>query len=268
MNQLKQMTMSVAVSMLFCASAAHAVYTPIVSTTGNNMTMVGSSNGLTGGTNDVTFTWNGTWYNSLVRDGSSNATLSSPTAFSGKKWTAHNVNVYAAGNYTFYTGCPAGDPACGIGPAYNLSVGYGQVGVHLLWDWSSSKDVDIVLLWDMNKSWMQTGTTSPFSTGGTNLNGNTMNTVWSGVSIDTNMDTDNYSGTQMLDGPFVGQSMNFNVTGVQVFYQCSWPYDFGLCNPSDGPGPIPGPLPTPIPASAWLLGSGLLGLIGLARREK
>lgn len=216
MKNMKLSAVGTAVAMTLGVSAAQAAYTPIVTTTGNNMTMVGTLNGLTGGTNDVAFTWNGTWYNSLVRDGSSNATLSSPTAFSGKKWTAHNVNVYAAGNYTFYTGCPAGDPACGIGPAYNMNVGYGQVGVHLLFDWSSSKNIDVVLLWNMNKSWAQTGTTSPFSTGGTNPNGNTLNTVWNGVSIDTNMDTDNYSGTRMLEGPFAGQSINFNVHGIHA----------------------------------------------------
>ncbi|WP_124946905.1 hypothetical protein [Sulfurirhabdus autotrophica] len=55
------MTMNVAVSMLFCASAAQAVYTPIVTTTVNNFTMVGASNGLLGGGNEVNVTWDGTY---------------------------------------------------------------------------------------------------------------------------------------------------------------------------------------------------------------
>lgn len=263
MNNIKKSAIGAAVVLALGAGVAQAAYTSVVSTTGNNMTMVSAANGLTGGTNDVTFTWNGTWYNSLVRDGSSNATLSSPTAFSGKKWTAHNVNIYAAGNYTFYTGCPAGDPACGIGTAYNLTVGYGQVGAHLLWDWSTNKNIDVVLLWDMNKSWAQTGTTSAFATGGTNPNGNSINTVWGGVSIDTNMDTDNYSGTRMLDGPFVGQSINFNVQGIST-YSCM-EFEEEFCFPYSPP--IPGPTVTPLPAAAWLLGSGLLGLMGVARRK-
>ncbi len=33
-------------------------------------------------------------------------------------------------------------------------------------------------------------------------------------------------------------------------------------------GPAPAPAPVPIPAAAWLFGSGLIGLVGVARRRK
>ncbi|WP_124946103.1 PEP-CTERM sorting domain-containing protein [Sulfurirhabdus autotrophica] len=245
MNQLKQTAMSVAVAMLFCASAAHAVYTPVVTTTNNNLTVVSPGNLLTGGTNDVTFTWDGTYRTSVVTDNTFNATLSSPTAFATKTWTMHNVNIYAPGNYVFYTGCPAGNPACGVGSVYNMTVGIGQIGAHMLQSWSSTNNVDVVLLWDMNKSWAGTGTTSAYCTGsGANCNGsssgNTINTVWDAVSIDTNMDPDSFSGTKMIDGPTVGWSWNFNINGIQA---------------------------VPVPTSLWLFGSGLLGFIGLARRK-
>lgn len=240
MTNANKSVLAIALAVAFSAGAAQAAYTPVLTTTGNNFTMVSATDGLTGGTNDVTFTWDKTLRTSVVTDGTWNATLSSPTAFSGKKWTAHHVNLYAAGSYTFYTGCASGgvssatyNPSCGTGATYNLTVANGQIGAHMLFNWSTSSDIDVVILWDMNKSWAGTGTASAFQAGG----GNTVNTVWNGASIDTNMDVDTFSGTKMIDGPFVGQSANFNVQGV------------------------------PVPAAAWLLGSGLLGLIGVARRK-
>lgn len=215
---MKKTLISLSVAALFGSSMAHAEgYTPTVTTTGNNFTMVSASDGLTGGTNDVTFTWDGTYRTSVVNDGTNNATLSSPSPFSGKKWTAHHVNVYGPGTYTFYTGCASGgiasttyNPSCGTGVTYTLTVGAGQVGAHMLFNWSTSSDIDVVILWDMNKSWAQTGTVSAFNAGGTN----TINTVWNGVSVDTDNDPDTYTGTKMVDGPFVGQSANFNVNGI------------------------------------------------------
>lgn len=216
---MKRTCISLAVVALLGSGAAQA-YTPTVTTTNNNFTMVGATNGNTGGTNDVTFTWDGTYRTSIEADGLYNATLSSPTAFSGKKWTAHHVNIYGPGTYTFYTGCASGgvssttyNPSCGAGGAYVMTVGAGQVGAHMLFNWSTSTDIDVVVLWDMNKSWNQTGTTSPFNLL-TNTGGNTADTVWNGVSIDTDIDADNYSGTKMIDGPFSDQSANFSVNGI------------------------------------------------------
>jgi len=64
--------------------------------------------------------------------------------------------------------------------------------------------------------------------------------VWSSdglTSLDT--DGDGTPGARMVDGPFPGFSANFT------------------------PGPA-----VPIPAALWLFGSGLLGLVGIARRRK
>ena len=54
----------------------------------------------------------------------------------------------------------------------------------------------------------------------------------------TDPDGNGIMGTGMIDGPFVGFNANFNMSAV------------------------------PVPAAVWLLGSGLLGLVGVARRRK
>lgn len=256
MISMKKSVMSAAVVLAFSAGAAQAVYTPLVTTTGNNFTMTSASGGLTGGTNDVVFSWDGTLRTALVTDGSYNATLSSLSPFSSNVWTAKNVNLYAPGTYTFNAAGPAGNPSGTSTTMYTMTVGAGQVGAHMLFDWSTSADIDVLVLWDMNKSWSAT-TSAPFKTFGcstaqallvpecTGTTKNTSATVWSGVSIDTNADTNAYPGTTMIDGPFAGQSANFNVKGIQATPLAA----------------------VPVPAAVWLLGSGLLGLVGVARRK-
>ena len=267
----KKTVLSAAVMMALGSGAAHAAYVPTVTTTGNNFTMLGGTGLLTGGNNDTTFTWDETLRTAVVTDGSYNATLSSPTPFFGKIWTAKNVNIYGPGTYVFDSTALPGDPTPGTGTAsqmYTLTIPTGYIGAHMLFDWSTSSDIDVVNLWKLNDSWDATGgdpvgsTTSPdpfcaapLTTAGCNTVpnpfSNTRYTVWDMVSVDTPAstistaggsttapdETNLYHGTKMIDGPFVGQSANFNVN-------------------------------VPVPAAVWLLGSGLLGLVGVARRRK
>ena len=58
----------------------------------------------------------------------------------------------------------------------------------------------------------------------------------------TDWDGDGILGGKMINGPFAGFSANFNM--------------------------VEAPAAVPVPAAVWLFGSGLVGLVGVARRKK
>jgi hypothetical protein len=80
------------------------------------------------------------------------------------------------------------------------------------------------------------------------------NTEWGSFSISLNIDS-------TLDGQIVW----FGFNNVTTDYDSSGLYYDNIC--FDNTGGCPTALATPIPAAAWLFGSGLLGLIGMARRK-
>ncbi len=242
-KDLTKTTLATAVLLALGIGGAYSAVTD-TGTTGNNFTMLGGTGGLTGGNNDTTFTWDGTLRTSVVTSGS-NATLSSVTAFFGKTWTAKNVNVYGPGTYVFDTTSPVGTGIqCTANCNYTLTVPDGYLGAHMLFDWSTSTNIDVVNLWkisqpgDSTGSWVGSGgelgtggassdpfCAAPLTIGGCNTapnpNGNTSSTVFSLISVDTPASTISksaepteinlYHGTKMIDGPFVGQSANFSV---------------------------------------------------------
>jgi len=77
--------------------------------------------------------------------------------------------------------------------------------------------------------------------------------VWDdGAGVAKDPDGDGTLGTPMLDGAFPGWNASFNLRpGPTIFVE-----------PPEPPEPIP------VPAAIWLFGSGLVGLIGIARRKK
>jgi hypothetical protein len=74
-------------------------------------------------------------------------------------------------------------------------------------------------------------------------------------------------GSPMVAGPFSGNNANFDVTSMT-----STGFDPNATLPAncnfDPSGNLCAPPPIPVPAAVWLFGSGLLGLVGVARRKK
>jgi hypothetical protein len=138
--------------------------------------------------------------------------VASTTPFFGQQWTAHSGTTFGPGTYSIDTI---------QGGTYNVTVGAGQVGGHILFNWGVSSDIDVVNVWDVTDN--GDGTFSYFSTD------------WNG---------DNIRGAGMIDGPFQGFNANFDFTTTEP------------------------PSAVPVPAAVWLLGSGLVGLVGVARRRK
>jgi hypothetical protein len=68
---------------------------------------------------------------------------------------------------------------------------------------------------------------------------------------------DTIGGDPMIAGPFLGQSFNFDVRSLHVT---------GCTDTGTGTNACASAVP--IPATVWLFGSGLLGLIGIARRRR
>ena len=247
-------------ALLAVAIAAFTAQHAAEASTGNNFTMLDGTGSNVGGTNDVVFTWDGT-FNTSVATAVENATLSSQTPFFGNNWTAHDVMIYGPGSYTIFTDCPAGEPDCGTGVPYNVTVPPGQVMAHMLFDWGPSTNIDVIEVWDADTfgpSSIDVGggsTTDPWSA--------EPNTVWTFMSTD--WDGDGINGASMVDGPFVGFNANFNLataTGIE-----------GGGTPNPGGNRTPGPVTIDDPAfggggaGGWWTLAGLLAMLGVQRRR-
>jgi hypothetical protein len=137
-------------------------------------------------------------------------TLVSGQPFFGFDWSAAPVRLFDQGTWTFET-CPfprvevnAGTPSadwisdpanggdgstkCGGQFTPNpitMTVGPGQLGAHMLFDWSSNVAIDVVVVWDVGCNKFELTTTDP--------------------------DGDGILSTPMVDGPFKGFNAAFDV---------------------------------------------------------
>jgi hypothetical protein len=205
------------------------------------------------GTNNVTFTWDGSVYTSSADytgpGGASNASISSPRPLFSMAWTAHDVQIFGPGTYSFNTAAGGGVPESG---AMTMTVGAGQLGMHILFDWNGNNNIDIVNVWNLHSTFSNCGSPTQDSTamnclwtGTTNTAGNNAGTVFLLASTDN--DGDGTLGIPQVAGsPFGpccgygGFNFNFNMQGTLA--------------------------PIPVPAALWLFGTGLAGLFGIARR--
>ncbi|MHB8743221.1 MAG: hypothetical protein ACYC9L_08835 [Sulfuricaulis sp.] len=117
------------------------------STDSGNFSMLSGSGFIVGGTNDVTMTWDGKAYTDSTDysgpGGASNVTASSTTAFFSHRWTAHDIQVFAPGSYTFDTTQGGGNAESGI---MNVSVPNGDIGMHMLFNWNGNNNIDVFLV--------------------------------------------------------------------------------------------------------------------------
>ena len=203
---------------------------------GSNFTMLNPAGTTFGGTNDVVFDWDES-ENTDVASTNFNMTIVSalPQPFFGNVWTAHHVRVFGPGSYSFDTTCTVAQLEAGISACNNPLVGTqverfitmtvptGQVGVHILFDWNATENIDVVNVWDRDAVWIDPdGSTT------------TKNNLFDGVSgaapdvtatwklVSTDFDADGINGSPMVDGPFIGFFANFNVgpsgTAVRLPY--------------------------------------------------
>ena len=222
---------------------------PPLNTDRANFTMLSGKGFSVGGTNDTAMTWNGTAYTASTDytgpRGAANVTASSTQAFFGYTWTAHDIQVFAPGSYTFDTTLGGGNPETGL---MNVTVGAGQLGMHMLFDWNGNLNIDVFVV--------ATGPTggSVFGSGvGTKIVGSpcpapTKNCLWTGKGwvggLSTNAPTggqkwmlasqdgngDGIMGIPMAaGGPFAGfnANFNFNFSGISALTLTS----DTVCNP-------------------------------------
>lgn len=146
--------------------------------------------------------------------------VASTSLFFGFNWTAHSGTTFGPGTYTI-------DTIQG-GTYTGIEVGAGQVGGHILFNWNTAQDIDVVMVWDVTDN--GDGTYDYFSS--------------DPIVAGPNAEPDGTRGVAMIDGAFPGFSANFDFTTTEA------------------------PSAVPVPAAVWLFGSGLLGLVGVARRKK
>jgi len=159
----------------------------------------------------------------------------------------------------------------------HMTVGAGQLGAHMLFDWNVSTNIDVVNVWNLNSQW----DSNPVDKFGTNdlwtgdvwagPAGLTVNpnTTWAYVSTDN--EGDNINGVKMLDGPFQGFSANFNL-GPTDSCQGVPPttIDVGTITSASPTGCSISSNPSSISVagrSDWLLVGGFLAWLGALRKR-
>ena len=191
---------AVALCMGMGASIAQAAPTGVFSSA--TFTMHSPGGGTPGVDNTVTGSiGGGTW--SAV----------SSTPFFGFVWTAHGGTTFGPGTYSFAT--------VEAGTYTGVVVGPNQIGGHILFDWNTTTNIDVVNVWN-------------FCSG---CGGYTSQDV---TAVSPTGQPNGIRGLEMIDGAFPGFEANFDFKVAAV----------------------------PVPAAVWLFGSGLLGLVGVARRKK
>jgi len=224
---------------LLCSPAVFATLVVVPGTTTlNNFTLYGTNGLPVGGANDLKIGFDGTWSTSISGTPSGTVISQSTLFYSGTTSSDPvftGVEFFKPGSYAVPSNL------CDVGPLPNscpfpfptvLTVGPGEVGIHLTLDWFGYENTDIIgVLLDPAPVQGAVWTGGP---------GTYTGPLYDLVALDS--DADGVPGWRINEGPLAGQSfaLNFNVPASVV----------------------------PVPAAIWLFGSGLLGLVGMAGRKK
>jgi len=127
--------------------------------------------------------------------------LMSPQKFFNQPWTAHDGVILAPGPHQIDS-IQAG--------TYDFTVGAGQVGGHILFDWGAPAgtpcgqancDIDVVMAWDVNCVFTATNEECTYAS--TDV-----------AAVSPPGQPDGILGLEMIDGAFVGSAANFNFTAL------------------------------------------------------
>jgi len=227
-----------------------------------NFTMLNPTGGIVGGTNDVAMTWDGDGFNAnsdYTGPGSTaNVTASSTTPFNGNTWTAHDIQVFTPGSYSFDVTLGGGAPETGT---LSATVGATQLGMHMLFDWGGNNNIDVFVVASGSQVF---GSGVGISSAGAPCTSTTLNCLWTGKG---------WAGGLASNAPTGGQkwmltSVDGNADGVPgIPMPLGGSFQLFQANFNANLAGTPDTV-VPIPAAAWLFGSGLLGLVGIARRNK
>ena len=229
-----------------------------------------------GGTNDIVAAWDGS-LNTAVTDTNFNVEMGSDSEFPffGFVWTAHDIRMFGPGTYSFDTSCSTaqvqqGLADCGGTPEefLTVTVGAGQIGAHMLFDWNVTANIDVFNLYEANAIFTNPdprGSLYQGEAGPTPA----LDCRFEQTSIDGDGDT--VPGVRFIDGPFIGFRANFNLNfsrgcgagEIEVPKSSIKSADAGSgCSMSAG-------TTTPLSRSDLLLMLGFIALLGayIARRR-
>jgi len=242
-----------------------------------NFTMINPAGLTIGGTNDIAATWDGS-LNTAVTDTNFNMTIGSESdqPFNGFTWDAHNIRAFGPGSYSFDTTCStaqleAGIAVCGGGPFLDMTVGAGQTGAHMLFDWNTTINIDVVLVWDEDGAFENDDPAGQLYQGPAGPTP-ALDSVYDFISRD--VEGDGVPGAAMVDGSFIGFRANFNLcfsqgcpsgAGIEVDVPAAT-----ISSPSlGGQGCTLGATSTGLlKRSDWLIVAGFVGWFALAAKRR